>query len=167
MLWQPWQLALLALLFQTMAAGSAETRDLAISIYQHDYKICGLCTPPWLQLVQLRISALHCLQEVANALRLAGMLGGRQGRQGVELYFDSGVRSGRDALKALCLGAQAVGIGRPYYWASACHGEDGVVALLQMFTEELQHSMAQLGTNNLGQLAPDCLCCMQPAPCKL
>ena len=30
-----------------------------------------------------------------------------------EVYFDSGVRSGRDVLKALCLGAKGVGLGRP------------------------------------------------------
>lgn len=32
----------------------------------------------------------------------------------VELYYDSGVRSGRDVAKALCLGARGVGIGRPW-----------------------------------------------------
>ena len=32
----------------------------------------------------------------------------------VELYYDSGVRSGRDVAKALCLGARRVGIGRPW-----------------------------------------------------
>ncbi|CAJ1442434.1 unnamed protein product [Effrenium voratum] len=43
----------------------------------------------------------------------------------VEVYFDSGLRSGRDVLKALCLGARAVGLGRPYYWAAAVDGDRG------------------------------------------
>jgi len=107
------------------------------------------------------MAALHCLEDVASALRAAAVLGK------IELYFDSGVRSGRDALKALCLGATAVGIGRPYYWAAACHGEDGIVALLQMLTSELQHAMAQIGTSTLDVLSPDSLCRVVPAPSRL
>ena len=38
----------------------------------------------------------------------------------VEVYFDGGVRSGKDVFKALALGARAVFIGRPVLWA-LCH----------------------------------------------
>lgn len=121
-----------------------------IIVSNHGGRVCGDS-----------MAALHCLEDVASALRAAGVLGK------IELYFDSGVRSGRDALKALCLGATAVGIGRPYYWAAACHEEDGIVALLQMLTSELQHAMAQIGTSTLHELSPDNLCRMVPAPSRL
>ena len=42
-----------------------------------------------------------------------------------ELYYDSGVRNGRDVVKALCLGARGVGIGRPYLAAGRVGGEVG------------------------------------------
>jgi isopentenyl diphosphate isomerase/L-lactate dehydrogenase-like FMN-dependent dehydrogenase len=47
------------------------------------------------------------------------------------VLFDSGVRSGSDVAKALALGATAVGIGRPYAYALAVGGTDGVVAQLR------------------------------------
>ena len=43
----------------------------------------------------------------------------------VELYCDSGVRSGRDVAKALCLGARRVGIGRPWLGGDGDAGRDG------------------------------------------
>ena len=48
----------------------------------------------------------------------------------VEVYVDGGIRRGTDILKALALGATAVGIGRPYLYALA-YGSDGVEHLTQ------------------------------------
>ena len=45
--------------------------------------------------------------------------------------IDGGVRSGADVVKALALGAKAVGIGRPILYANGTHGEDGVTRVLQ------------------------------------
>ena len=42
-----------------------------------------------------------------------------------EVYIDGGVRRGTDVLKALCLGARGVGLGRPFLWANAVWGEEG------------------------------------------
>ncbi|HXF46542.1 MAG TPA: alpha-hydroxy acid oxidase, partial [Burkholderiaceae bacterium] len=47
------------------------------------------------------------------------------------ILLDSGVRSGRDAFRALAAGADAVLIGRPYVWALACEGAAGVARLLR------------------------------------
>ena len=66
------------------------------------------------------LSTLEALEEVAPALRDAGYLGAEG--QDFEVYFDSGVRSGRDVLKALCLGAKGVGLGRPRLGRHAFRG---------------------------------------------
>jgi L-lactate dehydrogenase (cytochrome) len=42
-----------------------------------------------------------------------------------EIYVDGGIRRGGDIIKALCLGAKAVGIGRPFLYAIGAHGVDG------------------------------------------
>ena len=44
----------------------------------------------------------------------------------LEIYVDGGLRDGADVLKALCLGATAVGVGRPYFYAMAAYGIEGV-----------------------------------------
>jgi L-lactate dehydrogenase (cytochrome) len=44
----------------------------------------------------------------------------------LEVFVDGGLRDGADVLKALCLGATAVGVGRPYYYALAAYGAEGV-----------------------------------------
>ena len=45
--------------------------------------------------------------------------------------MDGGVRSGADVVKALALGAKAVGLGRPFLYANGTHGEEGVVRVCQ------------------------------------
>jgi glutamate synthase domain-containing protein 2 len=49
----------------------------------------------------------------------------------MEVYVDGGIRRGTDVLKALCLGAKAVGLGRPFLYAQSAYGEDGVVKAVQ------------------------------------
>lgn len=44
----------------------------------------------------------------------------------LQVFVDGGLRDGADVLKALCLGATAVGVGRPYYYALAAYGAEGV-----------------------------------------
>ena len=60
------------------------------------------------------------------------------------VMLDGGVRRGPDVLKALCLGARAVLIGRPYMLALSC-GEAGVTRMLTLLEADLRHSMATLG----------------------
>ncbi|HUF33087.1 MAG TPA: alpha-hydroxy acid oxidase [Acidimicrobiales bacterium] len=63
-----------------------------------------------------------------------------------EVYLDGGVRRGTDVLTALALGARAVFAGRPWLYALALGGEDGVVSALEILRTELVIAMALLGT---------------------
>ena len=68
------------------------------------------------------------------------------------VLFDSGVRSGSDVVKALAMGATAVGTGRPAVYALAVGGEDGVVHHLRSFLAEADLLMAVDGYPSLARL---------------
>ncbi|HEY5708495.1 MAG TPA: alpha-hydroxy-acid oxidizing protein [Solirubrobacterales bacterium] len=73
------------------------------------------------------------------------------------ILFDSGIRGGSDAIKALALGADAVCLGRPYVWGLALEGQQGVETVLKMVLAELDLTMALCGYTNPGQFGPDAL----------
>jgi isopentenyl diphosphate isomerase/L-lactate dehydrogenase-like FMN-dependent dehydrogenase len=73
----------------------------------------------------------------------------------VPVIFDSGVRSGEHVVKALALGARAVGIGRPYAYALAVGGEDGIVHVLRSLLAEADLLMAVDGYPTISDLTPD------------
>jgi L-lactate dehydrogenase (cytochrome) len=73
------------------------------------------------------------------------------------ILFDSGIRSGADAIKALALGANAVCLGRPYIWGLALEGQAGVETVLKMVLAELDLTMALCGYTRPDQLGPDAL----------
>ena len=66
------------------------------------------------------IGALDILQEVTQAVG-----------DKLEVFFDSGVRSGADIMKALALGAKAVFMGRPVVYGLGCKGEEGAEHVLR------------------------------------
>ncbi|WP_030904437.1 alpha-hydroxy-acid oxidizing protein [Streptomyces sp. NRRL F-5126] len=76
---------------------------------------------------------------------------------GLPVLFDSGVRSGADAVKALALGASAVGIGRPYAYGLALGGTDGAVHVLRTLLAEADLIMAVDGYPTLADLVPEAL----------
>nr|ANG60899.1 glycolate oxidase protein [Skeletonema marinoi] len=67
----------------------------------------------------------------------------------VPVLMDSGVRRGTDVLKALALGASAVGIGKPVFFALAVGGENAVVNLLQILQREVEAAMAICGVESV------------------
>ena len=73
------------------------------------------------------------------------------------VLFDSGIRSGADIVKALALGATAVGIGRPYAYGMALGGVDGVVHVLRSLLAEADLIMGIDGYPTLKDLTPDTL----------
>ncbi|KAG8525542.1 uncharacterized protein KY384_009186 [Bacidia gigantensis] len=71
----------------------------------------------------------------------------------LEVYVDGGITRGSDILKALCLGATAVGIGRPFLY-SLIYGLEGVEHLSQLLKDELETSMRLCGVTDLSQVSP-------------
>ncbi|MFC1401173.1 MULTISPECIES: lactate 2-monooxygenase [Streptacidiphilus] len=76
---------------------------------------------------------------------------------GLPVLFDSGVRSGADIVKAVALGASAVGIGRPYAYGLALGGTDGIVHVLRSLLAEADLIMAVDGYPTLADLTPESL----------
>lgn len=70
----------------------------------------------------------------------------------IPVLIDGGVRRGTDVLKALALGATAVGIGRPYCWGLAAFGQPGVEAVLTILQREFETIMRQVGATKLSEI---------------
>jgi lactate 2-monooxygenase len=75
----------------------------------------------------------------------------------VPVLFDSGIRCGADALKALALGAKAVLLGRLYIWGLAVAGEAGVRDVVLNFLADLDITFGLCGFNSLRELNPSVL----------
>lgn len=86
------------------------------------------------------LAPAHAIEEVAAAVDGRG-----------PVLLDGGVRDGRSVLKALCLGADAVMVGRPAIWALAAGGEEGVFELLEGLRLELAEAMALAGARRLSE----------------
>ena len=70
----------------------------------------------------------------------------------MEIYFDSGIRSGQDILKALALGADGVMIGRAWVYGLGAMGEAGVTKALEVLHKELDTTMALCGHRNINEV---------------
>jgi 4-hydroxymandelate oxidase len=70
------------------------------------------------------------------------------------VLIDSGFRRGTDIVKALCMGAKGVAVGRPYLWGLGAFGEPGVERVLELLRVELLAAMQQVGAPSLKQLVP-------------
>lgn len=73
------------------------------------------------------------------------------------IFVDSGIRSGADVFKALALGADAVGIGRPYAYALAIAGEAGVNELISNYKADFDLCMALTGCSGLSDINEEML----------
>lgn len=88
-------------------------------------------------------ATIEVLEEIVTAI---------DGR--AEIYLDGGVRRGTDVVTALALGARAVFLGRPYLYALAVAGEDGVRRAIGLLADEVVNAMTLLGITGVGQLDP-------------
>ncbi|KLO30184.1 lactate 2-monooxygenase [Mycolicibacter heraklionensis] len=91
------------------------------------------------------LPALDCLPDVVAAA------------DGMPVLFDSGIRTGADIIKALALGATAVGIGRPYAYGLALGGTAGIVHVLRSLLAEADLIMAVDGYPSRLDLTPETL----------
>ncbi|KPI41236.1 Cytochrome b2, mitochondrial [Cyphellophora attinorum] len=72
--------------------------------------------------------------------------------ENMEVYLDGGVRRGTDVVKALCLGATAVGLGRPFLYALSAYGTDGVLRAIELLSAEIQTTMRLMGVTDINDL---------------
>ncbi|TMJ04938.1 MAG: alpha-hydroxy-acid oxidizing protein [Alphaproteobacteria bacterium] len=89
-------------------------------------------------------STIDALPEIVEAVR---------GR--MPILVDSGFRRGTDIVKALCLGARAVCVGRPYIWGLGAFGQPGVERVLELLRLELYAAMQQVGAPSIKHLVPN------------
>jgi isopentenyl diphosphate isomerase/L-lactate dehydrogenase-like FMN-dependent dehydrogenase len=88
-------------------------------------------------------STIDALPEIVDAVN---------GR--MPILIDSGFRRGTDVCKALCLGATAVAVGRPYLWGLGAFGQPGVERVLELLRIELFAIMQQVGATSVKHLTP-------------
>jgi 4-hydroxymandelate oxidase len=88
-------------------------------------------------------STIDALPEIVEAVR---------GR--IPILVDSGFRRGTDIVKALCMGATAVCVGRPYIWGLGAFGQAGVERVMELLTIETRAAMQQVGAPTIKHLVP-------------
>ena len=78
-------------------------------------------------------------------------------KHNIDIFFDGGIRSGKDILKAKCLGAKMAMMGRPYLYGLAAGGQKGVERCLEIFSEELDRTMALCGYRDINEASESIL----------
>lgn len=91
-------------------------------------------------------SAVEVLAEVMPQLKKRGL------DKKISVFVDGGIRRGTDVLKALCLGAKGVGIGRPFLYSMSTYGEAGVARAVQLLNDEIEMGMRLLGVTKIEEL---------------
>jgi L-lactate dehydrogenase (cytochrome) len=84
---------------------------------------------------------------------LAALQDVRTASGAITVTLDSGVRRGTDVLKAIALGATGVFVGRPFLYAAAIGGKQGVAHAISLLSLEIDRNMAMLGCTRLGDLS--------------
>ena len=94
-------------------------------------------------------SGIEVLEEVVVALEAHGV------RDKLEVWMDGGVRRGSDIIKAIALGAKAVGIGRPTLYGMAAYGQEGAEKVLQILKDEMIMGMRLIGAPTINHITRD------------
>jgi isopentenyl diphosphate isomerase/L-lactate dehydrogenase-like FMN-dependent dehydrogenase len=91
---------------------------------------------------------LDCVSTSLQALpEVVAAVNGR-----IEVLVDGGIRRGSDIVKALCLGARAVLIGRAYAYGLAAAGESGVTRALEILRADVERTLKLLGCSSIAEL---------------
>ncbi|TCK31275.1 L-lactate dehydrogenase (cytochrome) [Ancylobacter aquaticus] len=88
------------------------------------------------------VSSISALPKIVEAIG-----GGKS-----EIWFDGGVQSGQDILKARALGARGCMMGKAFLWSLAAGGQAGVAQAIEIIRKELDVSMALTGTRDIEQV---------------
>lgn len=91
------------------------------------------------------------LDEVYPSIRALPEVVAAVGKQ-TEVLMDGGIRRGSDIVKALCLGARAVLVGRAYAYGLAAAGHEGVRKAIQILREDVERTMRLLGCPSVTEL---------------
>jgi lactate 2-monooxygenase len=112
------------------------------------------------------VGSLEMLPEVVASVRAAEARDtGEAERNGTgaqqpapfTILFDSGIRTGSDVIKALCLGAQAVLVGRPVMYGLGIAGREGAKHVLRGLLADLDQTMNLIGCASIADLGPHML----------
>jgi isopentenyl diphosphate isomerase/L-lactate dehydrogenase-like FMN-dependent dehydrogenase len=99
----------------------------------------------------------HAQGSVAALPEIVAAVKGR-----AEIIVDGTILRGTDVIKALALGANAVGMGRAQGIALGAGGEAAVVRMIEIIENEMRCAMALLGVTKLSELGPQCLAPAEP-----
>ncbi|MFP3455440.1 alpha-hydroxy acid oxidase [Psychrobacter sp. SIMBA_152] len=95
------------------------------------------------------LSSISALSDIVQAVHAEN--------SDIEVWLDSGIRSGQDVLKALALGAKGTMIGRAFLYGLGAYGEDGVRRALEIIYKECDISMAFCGHTDINKVTDDIL----------
>ncbi|EGX91753.1 L-lactate ferricytochrome c oxidoreductase [Cordyceps militaris CM01] len=110
----------------------------AIILSNHGGRACDTAPPPVHTLLEIR---KYC-PEVLSRL---------------EVWIDGGIRRGTDVVKALCLGARGVGLGRAPLYGLGAGGQAGVERMFEILQAEIATAMRLIGARSISDLRPSCL----------
>ena len=95
------------------------------------------------------LSSISALSDIVQAVQAEN--------SDIEIWLDSGIRSGQDVLKAMALGAKGTMIGRAFLYGLGAYGEDGVRRALEIIHRECDLTMAFCGHTDINQVSTDIL----------
>ncbi len=94
----------------------------------------------------------HVLGNIQMLPEVVTAVGGK-----AEIFIDGGFTRGTDIIKAIALGAKAVGIGRLQAYALGAGGAEGLIRCLELLEREINTTMGLLGITSLDQIGPECV----------
>jgi isopentenyl diphosphate isomerase/L-lactate dehydrogenase-like FMN-dependent dehydrogenase len=112
---------------------SLELGVKGIIVSNHGGRAADTAPPPLLTLLEIRRYVPEALEKL-------------------EVYIDGGIRRGTDVVKALALGAKAVGIGRPVLYGLSGYGIAGVERVLEILEDEIATAVRLLGVNSVHEI---------------
>jgi len=95
-------------------------------------------------------SGVEILVEVVDALKERNLFP----NPNFQLFVDGGVRRATDVIKAIALGATAVGIGRPFIYSYSAYGEEGVQRALDILKDEFEMNLRLIGAPTIKDIVP-------------